>query len=259
MPFFNIINNTFKPGPVTPGNHLVRFHILKPEAHRANPPVDGFGLAYVSGNRLAGNPCVTADNWDGGVQPEPVGNPASVLDAIRAVRPYPHAYLELESAEESYEQVLGNAGATLPCRDRVDQRIIEMVRTGKVTARPTPEAAQHLEGVGFSPGLISKIIGEVALGIITDPDQVGGYPLYRGEPYPDGDNDRLPDAWETRYGLNPVNPNDANGALNNDGYTNIEGFINGQDPDAPPHRFSPPDTYRNLWKSDPDLASRLKS
>ena len=37
----------------------------------------------------------------------------------------------------------------------------------------------------------------------------------------------MPDAWETRYGLNPNSAADANGDFDGTGYTNIEKYING--------------------------------
>ncbi|MBQ5902985.1 MAG: polysaccharide lyase, partial [Alistipes sp.] len=67
-------------------------------------------------------------------------------------------------------------------------------------------------------------------GIITDPQQVGGLPEYKGKPYQDTDKDGMPDKWEKKYGLNPNDASDANGDLSGDGYTNIEKYINGIDP-----------------------------
>lgn len=43
--------------------------------------------------------------------------------------------------------------------------------------------------------------------------------------YLDSDNDGMPDTWEVAMGLNP-NVDDSSGDLDNDGYTNIEEFIN---------------------------------
>ena len=56
--------------------------------------MDDYGSAYVHGNAVDGNPRVTADNWDGGVQPEPLGNGATVLAGLRSDQPYPHAWLD---------------------------------------------------------------------------------------------------------------------------------------------------------------------
>jgi hypothetical protein len=43
----------------------------------------------------------------------------------------------------------------------------------------------------------------------------------------------MPDAWEQLHGLNPLDPDDARGDLNGDGYTNIEEFLNDRDPAGP--------------------------
>jgi hypothetical protein len=67
-------------------------------------------------------------------------------------------------------------------------------------------------------------------GIITNPNQVGGYPEYKGKAYKDSDSDGIPDTWETKYGLNPKDASDANKDLNGDGYTNLEKYFNGIDP-----------------------------
>ena len=68
-------------------------------------------------------------------------------------------------------------------------------------------------------------------GIITDPQQVGGLPQYSGTPYKDSDGDGMPDSWERSHNLNANNPSDANGDADGDGYTNIEEFMNGTDPE----------------------------
>lgn len=245
--YYTIINNYFKPGPVTPKDDPVGHRFLKPESRRANPPVDDYGKAHVSGNIMDGNLAVTANNWDGGVQVESIGDPTAVLARVRAEEPYPHAWFELQSAAAAYDYVLANAGATLPRRDPVDERVIEMVRTGKVHAKAGPDARKAFAGTGYSDRLIDEILADVERGIITDISQVGGYPEYRGEPYADADDDGMPDDWEKRHGLNPNDPSDAAGDLNGDGYTNIEDFINGLDPTAPKRDWTRPRTYVDLW------------
>jgi hypothetical protein len=41
----------------------------------------------------------------------------------------------------------------------------------------------------------------------------------------------MPGAWEKTHGLDPEDPADANGDADNDGYTNIEEYMNGLVPD----------------------------
>ncbi len=233
--FYNIINNTFKPGPGTNTNAPIGHRILKPESERSRTVVDNFGQAYVAGNQVIGNARVTADNWDGGVQPDLAQKPLpEALAAIRADEPLLRSHLTIESAAASYENVLANSGATLPKRDAVDRRVVEMVRTGTVgNARVTAADLQRTADVGYAQRWVDELAEGVTHGYITNPAQVGGYPTYSGEPYTDSDGDGLPDQWETGHGLDPRNPADAVADANNDGYTNIEDFINGLDPRAP--------------------------
>ena len=232
--FFNIINNYLKPGPGTPDSP-VRFRLLKPESERSKTVVDNFGRAHVSGNVVEGNPSVSRDNWDGGVQPEVrTLNRADVLAKIKAETPFAHAPLTITTAEAAFSYVLAHAGATLPVRDAVDQRVTAMVRDGKVgKAEATPEDSARASAAGYAEKWVKELEVGVRVGFITNPAQVGGYPNYTGKPYADTDGDGLPDSWETAHGLNPNDASDAVGDLNGDGYTNIEDFINGLDPRAP--------------------------
>ena len=207
LSYYSIINNYLKPGPVTPRDAPISHRLLKPEARRARPPVDEYGFAYVAGNIVEGNETVTVDNWAGGVQIESIGDPAKILPTIRTNKPFPHAFIAIQPAAEAYEYVLVNGGATLPRRDAVDERVVNMVRTGEVT---------YQKGKG----------------IITNISQVDGYPEYTGDAYKDSDNDGLPDDWERKHGLNSSDPSDASGDFNGDGYTNIEDSINGLEPKA---------------------------
>ena len=96
-----------------------------------------------------------------------------------------------------------NVGATLPKRDSADQRLVAEVeqRRGK---------------------------------IIDDPQQVGGWPvLQAAEPYPDSNNNGMPDEWEKQYGLDPNDPTVGNRDPDGDGYTNIEEYLNGTVPTTP--------------------------
>lgn len=231
--FYTILNNYFKPGPGTPGG-AIRHRILKPESERSDTVVDHFGKAYVAGNVVAGNEAVTRDNWDGGVQPELREKERDeALAEIRAAEPFAHAPLTVRSAHEAYDFVLANAGATLPKRDAVDERVVAMVRSGTVgKARASDEDSARTAAVGYAERWVEDLADKVTKGFITNPEQVGGYPDYRGEPYPDRDADGLPDAWEEAHGLDPDDPADATADRNDDGYTHVEDFIHGLDPRA---------------------------
>ncbi|MBE6207130.1 MAG: polysaccharide lyase [Rikenellaceae bacterium] len=234
---FNMINNFYKPGPATPKGTPVSHRILKPEAGRSKHPYKQYGRVYAEGNIVEGSPKVTADNWNGGIQIEDRHNTGEYTDQIRSMKPFPMPYIKIMSANEAYDYVLNNVGATIPCRDRVDEIIINEVRTGEIYyEKKLPKKNPY----GDTWGLAEKSQKEdgtfryrrmgndsYKLGIITDPSQMGGYPEYKGEPYVDTDMDGMPDDWENKNGLNPKDPSDANGDLTGDGYTNIEKYING--------------------------------
>jgi hypothetical protein len=219
---FNFINNYYKPGPITPMGKPISYRILKPEAGRQQKggPVS-YGRAYVNGNIVEGNDRVTKNNWDGGVQIEDQSDAGKFMEAIKVTKPFPMAKVKTMSANDAYKYVLENAGASLPKRDAVDARIVQQVKTGKIDYK---EGGVSNIGTQY----IKRRLPEDSYkqGIITHPSQVGGYPEYTGTPYKDADNDGMPDAWEKQMGLRPDNAADAILDRNNDGYTNIEEYIN---------------------------------
>jgi pectate lyase len=208
MSRINVVANYFKPGPITKGE--LRHRIAKADRRRGPGPDAGVGKWFVADNYVVDNPQVSADNWAGGVQyahdvtikGELVRSPTEA--EARATAPFPAPPITQQTAEEAYELILANAGATLPHRDPVDLRVIEMVRTGKVTFKD---------------------------GIIISPADVGGWPEYKADVVEqDSDHDGIPDWWELKYGLNPNDASDASKDLNSDGYTNLEKYLNGIDP-----------------------------
>ncbi len=231
---YNIINNYYKPGPVTPKDALVGHRIIEPGSNgRSKLTTARFGRLYVTGNIVEGNEQVTKDNWNGGVQMRTLkGKDIPQEEAeknyfpfMKVNKPFTMVKFPIMSAEEAYKFVLDNAGATLPKRDIVDQHIITQVRTGEVYYDKKADSKKYYQ---FRYRRLPA--DSYKQGIITDISQVGGYPEYKGKPYKDSDGDGMPDDWEIKHGLNPKDPSDANGDLNGDGYTNIEKYINGIDP-----------------------------
>lgn len=53
---------------------------------------------------------------------------------------------------------------------------------------------------------------------------------------PDRDDDGMPNDWEIKYGLNPLDASDASGDLDNDGFTNLEEFKFQTQPNDPKSR-----------------------
>jgi hypothetical protein len=241
---YNIINNYFKPGPITPADTPVGHRILKPESGRSNLDVLVFGHAYVNGNIVEGYEEVNRDNWNGGVQVADMPNTGKYRDLIKVDKPFPMPQTTIMPAAEAYGFVLENAGALWPVRDPVDTRIVRQVRTGEIfyventDAETGSEYIRHrLPADSYKKGIIKNI------------EQVGGYPQYKGTPYTDADRDGMPDRWEEKYGLDPNDPADAAGDCNGDGYTNIEKYINGTDPLQKIDWTDPDNNYDTLAKN----------
>jgi hypothetical protein len=239
---YNIINNYFKPGPVTDLNKPVGHRILKPESGRSKIKFNKtYGRCYVNGNIMEGNERVTKDNWDGGVQVEDMPDCGIHTADMKVDEPLAMPKFTIMPTDQVYDYVLANSGAILPRQDPVDQRIKNTVRTGVPTYNknyvidPAPQ---------FKHRQLPK--DSYKQGILTDIQQVGGYPEYKGKPYKDSDNDGMPDEWEKKYNLNPKDPKDAMGDLNGDGYTNIEKYINNIDPTKKVDWTDPKNNYDTL-------------
>lgn len=220
--FFNFINNYYKPGPITDTAKPVGHRIIKPESGRSPDSKGLFGRVYVGGNIMEGDAKVTRNNWDGGVQIGEMPDAGRYTDSIRVNKPFPHAPVTIISAQAAHDWVLKNVGSFLPVRDKVDEHIINEVKTGKI---------YYVSGTDNSNGKqwVKHRLPDSSYkkGIITDISQVGGYPEYKGVPYKDTDHDGMPDAYEIKHGLNPNDPKDASKpAKNGGGYTNIEVYLN---------------------------------
>jgi pectate lyase len=109
--------------------------------------------------------------------------------------PHDFAPVTTWTAAEARDLVLEHAGATVPSRSSVDERVVLSV----------------IEETGS---------------IIDSQDEVGGWPSCEGgEPPLDSDGDGIPDDWEESAGLDPDDPSDAGEAAAS-GYMWIEEYIN---------------------------------
>jgi hypothetical protein len=150
---------------------------------------------YASGNLLDSNADGTLNGTD-------AGQPGGTTKASKA-NSTDTASLPTTSAAAAYADVLANAGAWPQHRDQVDSLVIADVKSlGKSGKLWTDQNATGLTNSGY---------GTLAGGTA---------PI-------DTDKDGMPDAWETKYGLNPNDPSDATGDFDKTGYTNIEKYING--------------------------------
>jgi pectate lyase len=209
----NVINNYYKPGPATRPDMVATIARVGPGVRKMYSPGSAWaagdwfpetkprpGKWYVAGNIVEGQTEVTANNWRG------MDVDAGLERLARVNTPFVGWPVRQQTAPEAYEAVLAKVGATLPRRDAVDRRVVEMVRTNKVGARG---------------------------GIVHDPAEVGGYPELKFSPADvpvDSDGDGLPDAWETTHGLDPRDASDGAKDADGDGYTNLEEFLNGTNP-----------------------------
>ncbi|HUV66453.1 MAG TPA: hypothetical protein VMW24_21365 [Sedimentisphaerales bacterium] len=209
----NMVANYYKPGPATtPGE--VTYRIVSPSSRSL---ADDFGKWYVADNVVQGNTAVTADNWNGGVQPQ---HGSTYIAALKLDEPWESMPINQQTAEEAYYSVLDKVGASLPKRDAVDARIVDETRDGYATYEGTTYKQAHRV-----PDKSKKC------GIIDSQADVGGWPELENLPAPlDTDGDGMPDEWERRYGLNPGDASDTSKDEDGDGYTNIEEYLNGTDP-----------------------------
>jgi hypothetical protein len=114
--------------------------------------------------------------------------------------------VEVEPVETLLNRLIrqGDVGAVLPRRDSVDERILqEVMRRGG--------------------------------SIIDSQEQVGGWPKHRSSVAPpaDRDGDGMPDLWEERNGFSPRDSSDGSGDQDEDGFTNVEEYLNRTKPRVP--------------------------
>ena len=166
-----------------------------------NAPGDDFyqmnagQTVYASGNLLDSNADGTLNGTD-------AGQPGGTTKASKA-NSTDTASLPTTSAAAAYADVLANAGCWPNKRDQVDSLVIADVKSlGKSGKLWTDQTATGLTNQGYGT-------------------------LAGGTAPVDTDKDGMPDAWETKYGLNPNDPSDATGDFDKTGYTNIEKYING--------------------------------
>ncbi|MCB1209813.1 MAG: hypothetical protein KDK97_10820 [Verrucomicrobiales bacterium] len=194
----NMVANYYKPGPATAPACKAEF--ATPSARGD----DDKGSWYVAENFVEGSPSVTADNWTG----------VNGSNFIKLDQPWDAMPINQQTAEEAYKRVLDSAGATLPKRDPVDTRIIEDARKGTATFEGIYKTKKPVADT-------SKVTG-----IIDSQNDVGGWPELKSIPAPsDTDHDGMPDAWESKHGLDPNNPDDRN-KVTAGGYTMLEKYLN---------------------------------
>ncbi len=224
----NIVNCYYKPGPST-GSHKSRIYQISAKAEGDNTGTNslnrpGWGTdIYVSGNIVEGSAEVTEDNAKG-VEKDAnsvkysIWTDSNITDAEKSVHnryiaDYP---VTTQTAEDAYNSVLANAGASIS-RDATDTRIINDVKNGTGS-------------------------------LINSQSEVGGYSVLNGTKAKDSDNDGIPNEWEDSHALNKLDGSDALKKADS-GYTYIEEYANAladgsyvrdtaYDPDVPDYKPS---------------------
>ncbi len=225
-------NNIYRPGPATPTGKRARiFELSVGQKYQTNM----LGSVYAVGNKIdvdENDPdyktaqIVNADNWQddlhAGVYVDAgyynltdksnmkITTPDAQYQAYEAEYP-----ITLDATEDVFDEVINNAGATLPTRDKVDERIIS-----NVVNRTAPS------GSSGSVGLLDDPIDGIPAGEEAGYDN-RGYPVLsevsRDASY-DTDRDGIPDEWEDKMGLNKSNPLDGVN-IGPDGLTWLEIYV----------------------------------
>lgn len=191
----NFVNNYYKPGPAS-----TVFHVLMPERKL----VEAFGPQdyFVAGNVMEGH--YGADEPLAGVK----RIEGATYEAMIVDEPFFPSFVETQTAEEAYADVLADVGANVPMLDEHDKRVIRETREGSTT---------YEGSVSGYPGLPDS------------QEDVGGwedYPVVHRPADWDTDGDGMPDHWERARGLDPKNPDDGRADPDGDGYTNLEDYLN---------------------------------
>jgi pectate lyase len=195
---YNVVNNYFKYGPNT-GNG-VKYRICNPGFSTSVT----YGKWYVTGNYVDGSVAYTDNNWSGGVAPQ---GGSGDMALVRAATPFDLGYsVSTQSAVDAYDSVLQKAGATLPKRDTLDQRIVNDVKNR--TGRIIDVQGGYVHGTPYT-------------------QTINAWPTLNSATAPlDSDHDGMPDAWEKARGLNPNDASDRSKNTLSTGYTNLEVYLN---------------------------------
>ena len=177
-----------------------------------NYGIPGDPSIYLEGNVDDYFPDPAQDNWDMIEQTSNVFTDKGKLDikyrryARQTFAPWPAIVYSIQEVEWDFLPLVGASGRLnaegelVPNQDPVDARLIDQYLTSTATYRASVAEA-------------------------------GGYPLLAsGAPYADTDRDGMSDVWEVANGFDENDASDGNQDADDDGYTNVEEFLNGTVP-----------------------------
>ncbi|HIV86013.1 MAG TPA: hypothetical protein H9900_04300 [Candidatus Monoglobus merdigallinarum] len=236
-----IQNNIYKPGPATGAdansdsiNYNKRSRIFELSVGNKHQP-NMLGSVYAVGNIIdieESDPnyetaqLVNENNWQDdlhtGVYVETkVYSTADksnmvITEPDEQYRTYEAEYpITLDSTDDAYEEILNNAGATLPARDATDARVVDNVRN-----RTAPSGSNGSKGLVDSPvdGIPEgqeALYDERGYAVLAEETRDASY---------DTDGDGIPDTWEDKMNLDKANPNDGI-SIGPDGLTWTEIYV----------------------------------
>lgn len=250
-----MINNYYKPGPATKDATGSRRYWVSASGGNINE----VGQWYLKGNKFelssqwapsssiwsdAELKKVNEDNYYGFVANNSSRamnfwsvSPSQALadKALLTTLPYELSGMTYETADEAYQKVVRQAGASLPRYDEVDARVLAEA-AGTQSPRFGGARGSKL-GIIDSPSDITLQEHDVFAALYEGDNasdnkeiDVTCYPRLQGDSYDaqvvDTDGDGLPNAYETEAGLNPNDASDGQ-KLTTSGYSNLEIFLNG--------------------------------
>jgi hypothetical protein len=205
----DIINNIYKPGPISPAKIQEVQVYVKPN----NTTASGTPSIHISGNIGPSINDNNSDNWNMVFEiPSENGKVIGPLSSkFKRNTPLPDEKIKI----------------TVYPADQLESTMINIVGASQ-------RLNEYGKWISNRDGVDTRIIMEylTTKGIIPNNEmEVGGFaPIGKGLPYLDSDHDGMPDTWELLYGFDPNDPKDGNFDADKDGYTNIEEFLNVSDP-----------------------------
>ena len=218
---YNFFNNYYKPGPVTPSNHI---WFLQPTTSCSNCGGTILpGHFYMDGNVMHGRDALTADNWKAGTSsPVSVYISESNVSKIREANRFAtDTYQSVHTGAACLDPVLTYAGASFS-RDAIDTRVAKETKDGTSTYKGSNTSAKDPS----TNGLIDTQTD------VADATWKNGWPVYAATAdqlarIKDSDADGMPDWFEEQFGLNKSDKNDAGQVTldKNSRYTNLEMYL----------------------------------
>ena len=233
-----LIGNYYRPGPATQRNTA--------NARYWCAPSTPYGQWYLSGNKFevdsrwapqnstvwsaAELNKVNADNYYGaqsGSASRGINLTGSNFTTYTLTElPYTLSGMEYESADEAYQKVVNQAGASLPRYDEVDQRLIDEA-AGRIDPQYAGASLPNEKGIIDAPDDIQLSEHDT---YVVDGVTYTNFPflgMREGDRYiVDADCDGMPNAYEDEMGFDKYDPSDG-AALASNGYTNVENYLNG--------------------------------